>query len=378
MTYTRGLGGLRARTDGNGSVYYHADGNGNITALMDTNQYVVARYLYDPFGKMLGKWGAMADANTYRFASKEYDLKAGFYNFGRRYYDPNLERFLSRDPLAECGGLNLYAYCGNDPLSLIDILGLCDPSMWDLFWQNVYNNGAQNAKDYANGVENGLEGAANSLLHPLDTVAGLGTLAGNIYEDPSGVANGLWDSLQTSEGIGNLVGGLEAGLAIGGGAAALSRAGAVAEIAPAEFAAGTAGETVGVAGETAVGETSAAETTAARVVQNTSGRAETATQARFVVTESGTAIPTDAAELKSNLQLLKDTSTSPATSRKFVGADSQGPIRVRIEKAHPDDPNYTGPINPLHTVDHLHIERRANGTTGDWAPTQTIPYEWPF
>ncbi|MEI9961409.1 MAG: RHS repeat-associated core domain-containing protein [Limisphaerales bacterium] len=98
MTYTRGLGGLRARTDGNGSVYYHADGNGNITALMDTNQYVVGRYLYDPFGRMLGKWGTKADVNVYRFASKEWNAQTGFYYFGWRNYDPNLQRFVNRDP----------------------------------------------------------------------------------------------------------------------------------------------------------------------------------------------------------------------------------------------------------------------------------------
>jgi hypothetical protein len=60
------------------------------------------------------------------------------------------------------------------------------------------------------------------LLHPLDTAAGLGTLAGEISADPSGVASSIWGSLQTSEGIGNAVGGIEAGLAAGGFVAALS------------------------------------------------------------------------------------------------------------------------------------------------------------
>jgi hypothetical protein len=41
--------------------------------------------------------------------------------------------FVNRDPLAENGGLNLYAYCRNNPVSLIDLLGLCPPDP-DLPW----------------------------------------------------------------------------------------------------------------------------------------------------------------------------------------------------------------------------------------------------
>jgi hypothetical protein len=97
-----------------------------------------------------------------------------------------------------------------------------------------------------------------------------------------------------------------------------------------------------------------------------------------MVTESGVAIPTDAAELRANMQLLQETSTSPATARKFLGSDSQGPIRVRIERAHPEVPGYTGPKDPLHTVDHLHVDRRANITKGPWGSAEKVPYEWSF
>jgi YD repeat-containing protein len=107
VTYTRGLdlstslagaggiGGLLARTDTNGSTFYHADGSGNITALIDSNQNVVARYEYDAFGRMIGKWGTLADANHYRFSSKEFMLQAGIYHYGFRFYEPNLQRWLN-------------------------------------------------------------------------------------------------------------------------------------------------------------------------------------------------------------------------------------------------------------------------------------------
>lgn len=97
-----------------------------------------------------------------------------------------------------------------------------------------------------------------------------------------------------------------------------------------------------------------------------------------MVTPGGVAIPTKAAELKSNLSVLTEASTNPASSRKFVGADSQGPLRVRIEKGHPADPNFTGKPDPLHTVDHLHINRRANGTSGPWSSKEKTSYGWPF
>lgn len=98
----------------------------------------------------------------------------------------------------------------------------------------------------------------------------------------------------------------------------------------------------------------------------------------FIVTPDGVAIPMDPATLKSGLSNLTETSTNPSTSRKFVSEDAQGPIRIRIEKAHPSDPNFTGTPDPLHTVDHLHIDRRANGQTGKWDSEQKIEYEWPF
>jgi RHS repeat-associated protein len=135
VTYTRGLdlslsrqgaggiGGLLARTDTNGSTYYHADGNGNITAMMDGNQDIVARYRYDGFGKLLGKWGSLADANTYRYSSKDYDRNSGMYYYGFRFYEPNFQRWLNRDPIGENGGFNLYRFNHNRPIVEVDPLG---------------------------------------------------------------------------------------------------------------------------------------------------------------------------------------------------------------------------------------------------------------
>jgi RHS repeat-associated protein len=103
--------------------YYHADGNGNVTALVDTNGFIVARYQYDPYGNLLGMSGSLAEANLYRFSSKEWHSSAGLYYYGFRYYEPNSQRWLTRDPIQEIGGINLYAFVFNDP-SRADSWGL--------------------------------------------------------------------------------------------------------------------------------------------------------------------------------------------------------------------------------------------------------------
>ena len=115
-----GIGGLLARTDTNGSAFYHADGNGNVTCLIFTNQTIAAKYLYDPFGNTLSQFGLLADANTYRFSSKEWNANSGLYYYLYRLYDANQQRWLNRDLIAEKGGINLYCYVGNNPILKID------------------------------------------------------------------------------------------------------------------------------------------------------------------------------------------------------------------------------------------------------------------
>jgi len=50
----------------------------------------------------------------------------GIYYYGYRYYHPDLQRWINRDPLGEAGGINLYGFVGNDPVNRIDPWGLFD------------------------------------------------------------------------------------------------------------------------------------------------------------------------------------------------------------------------------------------------------------
>jgi RHS repeat-associated protein len=124
-----GIGGLLGRshgysggTFGTHSVYY-ADGNGNITTLLNSSQSAVATYRYDPYGNTTFISGTLANANTYRFSSKEVHPNSGMYYYGYRWYAPNLQRWVNRDPLMEEGGFNLYGFVHNDPLGFVDDAG---------------------------------------------------------------------------------------------------------------------------------------------------------------------------------------------------------------------------------------------------------------
>jgi RHS repeat-associated protein len=126
-----GIGGLLSMTlntqpgpSSSNSMYYHSDGNGNVTMLVNASQSIVAKYLYDAFGNLLSKSGVLADANLYRFSSKEYHPNSGDYYYLYRYYDPNLQRWPNRDPLGEEGGVNLYQFVENNANGFSDAYGM--------------------------------------------------------------------------------------------------------------------------------------------------------------------------------------------------------------------------------------------------------------
>jgi len=107
----------------NGANYFYTrDHLGSIRELTDANGNLRARYDYDPYGQLTKVSGDLeadfAYTGHYRHQS------SGLYLTLYRAYDPNLGRWLTRDPLGERGGINLYSYVLNNPINLYDPLGL--------------------------------------------------------------------------------------------------------------------------------------------------------------------------------------------------------------------------------------------------------------
>ncbi len=94
------------------------------TGYLSETGEIVASYSYDAFGRTIAQSGPMVDAFPFRFSTKYYDSETGLYYYGRRYYSPDLSRWLNRDPIEEEGGVNLYAFCGNNGVCAVDALGL--------------------------------------------------------------------------------------------------------------------------------------------------------------------------------------------------------------------------------------------------------------
>ncbi len=123
-----GVGGLLLVSGANLNKdwLYHYDANGNVTEITDKDATLRDSYQYDGSGRLITT-PELSD-NRYRFSTKYQDSETGFYYYGYRYFGSQGGRWLSRDPIAEEGGLNLYGFVENDSINSADSLGM---RKWD-------------------------------------------------------------------------------------------------------------------------------------------------------------------------------------------------------------------------------------------------------
>lgn len=108
--------------------FYIKNLQGDIIEIVDASGTSVAKYRYDAWGNIIYQWDSglgIANANPYRYRSYRFDSGTGLYYLNARYYDPSIGRFISADSInyldpSSGQGLNLYAYCGNNPVMYID------------------------------------------------------------------------------------------------------------------------------------------------------------------------------------------------------------------------------------------------------------------
>lgn len=129
---------LVSRKNGTEKYFYQYNGHTDVTALSDTSGEIVATYYYDEFGNIKSSTGSIS--NPYKYAGYEYESALGYYNLKARYYDPQIGRFISKDPYwtvdnmiyngretpnfpAIMQSANLYVYALNNPVKYNDKTG---------------------------------------------------------------------------------------------------------------------------------------------------------------------------------------------------------------------------------------------------------------
>ena len=112
--------GMEAFRRGQELSYYHRDEQLSTALVTDGHRNVQNSYQYDAFGMSLGTTEKLN--NRIRYTGQQYDDVTGQYYLRARYYNPVAGRFMQED-VYQGDGLNLYAYCGNNPVVYYDPSG---------------------------------------------------------------------------------------------------------------------------------------------------------------------------------------------------------------------------------------------------------------
>ena len=105
-------------------LYCMHDAMKNVTSLFGEARGRRALYEYRPYGGLITSEGNMAEENKFRFSSEYMDDELGLVYYNYRHLNPLDGRWISRDPIEEDGGWNLYSYIYNSPTISNDIIGL--------------------------------------------------------------------------------------------------------------------------------------------------------------------------------------------------------------------------------------------------------------
>ena len=146
----------------NGQDYiFRRNLQGDIVKIFNSDNDPVVGYNYQnawgggvevtgPLGGSIGKY------NSLRYRGYYYDAEFGLYYLNSRYYDPAMCRFINADGYVSTGqgnaGLNMYSYCGNNPVNRIDSngrffekIGQCLKKAWNgikTFFKNTFGAGS--------------------------------------------------------------------------------------------------------------------------------------------------------------------------------------------------------------------------------------------
>jgi len=127
-----------------GTLIYKQDHHGNVVGLLDGGGNVIERYRYDAFGKPTifsannTQLSTSAYGNRFMFQGREWIPELGIYDYRHRMYQPELGRFLQMDPTGfDAGDMDLFRYCGDDPVDRSDPTGLVDRDVNASIWNRL-------------------------------------------------------------------------------------------------------------------------------------------------------------------------------------------------------------------------------------------------
>jgi RHS repeat-associated protein len=111
-------------TRGGKTYTFHTNAHGDVTTVTDEAGATAASFEYDAWGNILTETGTFASQVPYRYAGYRYDAETKLYYLQQRYYNPDIGRFLTLDPVLGDKEnpitQNGYAYADNNPVNLVD------------------------------------------------------------------------------------------------------------------------------------------------------------------------------------------------------------------------------------------------------------------
>ena len=190
--------GLSGVKHGEKQYIYRTNAQGDITHIFDKNGEIVVRYEYDAWGNhtvvdadgnQINSPAHIGNLNPFRYRGYLYDAETNLYFLHNRYYDPEIGRFISQDEVSyldpgTINGLNLFAYCGNNPVMRIDETGCLSISLSK--WGGSVISAAGSVISAAGSLFSAAGNAFASMLG--STIDALGSIAGAAVRFVAGVA----------------------------------------------------------------------------------------------------------------------------------------------------------------------------------------------
>ncbi len=184
------------------------DHRGDVATLVQVNTgAIAATYRYSAFGEER-VYNATID-NPWRFSGKRVDVETGWNFIGHRYYDSEVARWITPDPLGFADGPNLYAYVHNSPILFVDPTGLYHAGFadnYDKLKAPVFHNFERFADLCINTCRH-IKG-----LDPVYNRSRVHIIEGKEYSNltlsfVNGVGNSFEDAVRSAEYVSHLAGG---------------------------------------------------------------------------------------------------------------------------------------------------------------------------